>query len=372
MIPELNRACFVLVLSLNVGVALSGGDPVRIAPSSADPAAYQQVQVAEGIQAFLSPEGVTPIVSGNSVVIAGEDGALVVDTGQFPSVTRQHIAAIRRFTSKPVRYVVNTHWHPDHWLGNAEYMKAFPGVVILGTANTRQMADTKARQFITTGYAESALAYVKGLLAEGKHEDGSSLSPIEVGYYTCALQQFAAYRAELKAVKPVLPQVTFKEGLTLHLGGLDVQVFCPGRGNTGGDAVVYVPSRKTLVTGDLVVAPFPYASGSFIGEWIQSLKTLGALDVDILVPGHGPVMHDKVYLNRVADLLSSIQAQVRQAVDQGLALKATQQGIQVDGYRKAMCGDDPWRLFGFTGNFLRPAVERAYREAKAGPLQDEN
>ena len=372
MIPDLGHACFALVLALNTGVAVSAGGPVRTAPSAADPAAYQQVKVAEGIQAFLSPEGVTPIVSGNSVVIVGEDGALVVDTGQFPSVTRQHIAAIRRFTSKPVRYIVNTHWHPDHWLGNAEYLKAFPGVVILGTANTRQMADTKARQFITTGYADSALAYVKGLLAEGKHEDGSPLSPIELGYYTCALQQFEVYRAELLAVKPILPQVTFKDGLTLHLGGLDVQVFCPGRGNTGGDAVVYVPSRKTLVTGDLVVAPFPYGSGSFIGEWIQALKRLAALDVDTLVPGHGPVMQDRVYLNQVVDLLSSIQGQVRQAVDQGLTLKATQQAIQVDGYRKAMCGDDPWRLFGFMGNFLRPAVERAYREAKAGPLQDEN
>jgi glyoxylase-like metal-dependent hydrolase (beta-lactamase superfamily II) len=213
---------------------------------------------------------------------------------------------------------------------------------------------------------------VKDLLAKGRREDGTPLSPIELGYYGSALQQFQIYKPELEALKAVLPQVTFTEGLTLHLGSLNVQVFCPGRGNTGGDAVVYVPSSRTLVTGDLLVAPFPYASGSFIGEWIQSLGVLNAMEADHIIPGHGPVLGDKVYLNQVRDLLISLKGQTKAAVEKGLSLKATRDAIQLEAFRHAMCAEDPWRLFGFDGNFLRPAVERAYREAKDGPLRDED
>ena len=131
-------------------------------------------------------------------------------------------------------------------------------------------------------------------------------------------------------------------------------MFCPGRGNTGGDAVVYVPSRKVLITGDLLVAPFPYASGSFIGEWIESLKKVDALEAATLLPGHGPVMHDKVYLHQVIDLLESVQTQVRQAVAKGLTQEQTRKAVQVGPFRQAMGGEDPWRPFGFESNFLRP------------------
>jgi glyoxylase-like metal-dependent hydrolase (beta-lactamase superfamily II) len=360
------------LLVLAAGLPLRAGEAVRVAPSAADSSAYHLVKVADGIHVFLAPEGVTPIVSGNTTVIIGEEGVLVVDTGQFPSVARHHITAIRRLTSKPVRYIVNTHWHPDHWLGNAEYQRAYPGVVTLSTANTRHMADTKARQSLSPRYAEEALGVVKELLARGQRENGTPLSPIELGYYGTALQQFQVYKPELEAVKAVLPQVTFKEGVTLHLGGLEVRVFCPGRGNTGGDAVVYLPTRKVLVTGDLLVAPFPYAIGSFIGEWIQSLAVLNALAADQIIPGHGPVLSDKSYLNQVRGLLISIRDQTKEAVDRGLSLQEAQAAIQIEAFRKAMCGEDAWRQFGFDSNFLRPAVARAYREAKEGPLQDED
>ena len=102
---------------------------------------YETVTVGKGILAFIAPEGRTGTVQGNSVVVIGDDGVLVVDTGQFPVLARRMIADIRKVTDKPVRVVVNTHWHGDHLLGNAEYRRAFPGVAIVNHAETRRLCE---------------------------------------------------------------------------------------------------------------------------------------------------------------------------------------------------------------------------------------
>src|SRR5438105_1343637 len=78
--------------------------------------AYDTVDLAPGIRGYFPQRTDTPMVSGNSIAIAGDDAVLVVDSGHFPAATRRMIADIRAWAGpkKPVRYLVNTHWHPDH------------------------------------------------------------------------------------------------------------------------------------------------------------------------------------------------------------------------------------------------------------------
>src|SRR5262245_699024 len=97
--------------------------------------------VADGIYAFVSPEPKTGFVQGNCVAVVGDDGVLVVDSGQYPALTRRMIDEIRKRTSAPVRFLVNTHWHGDHLLGNGQYREAFPGVAILGHTVTRRLME---------------------------------------------------------------------------------------------------------------------------------------------------------------------------------------------------------------------------------------
>ncbi|HUK64550.1 MAG TPA: MBL fold metallo-hydrolase [Dongiaceae bacterium] len=368
------------LLSLGALLGLAAGAAAVAAAQSTPPARplpsdfknWQTVPVAEGIYAFIAPDGVTPIVSGNSTVIIGDSGVVVVDAGQFPSVARAQIAAIRKLTPKPVRWVVNTHWHPDHWLGNGEYAAAFPGVSFIATRTTREMALTKALPFITPAYAQSALDMVTKMLADPKHPDGSPWTQGEMQYYSIALPQFQEYLPELKSVKPVAPNVLFTDSLTLVLGAREVRVMFLGRANTGGDAVVYVPDAKVLMTGDLVVHPYPYAIGSYIGEWIETMKRLEAIDAAVIVPGHGAVERDKSYLMMVSRLLESLQSQVSAAQKAGLTLEETRKKVDFSAMRTEFCGTDTWCTFGFDGVFVRPGVGRAYREAKEGPLKDED
>src|SRR6185295_3873479 len=105
----LRRRLLLLALSA-VCLGAQGGSTSPLTRS------YEMVKVGEGVYAFISEESLTTVVSGNSVV--GVDGALVVDTGSFPTLARRMIGDIRRKTSQPVRYIVHTHWHPDHLLGD--------------------------------------------------------------------------------------------------------------------------------------------------------------------------------------------------------------------------------------------------------------
>ena len=358
----------ILLASTSAGA--QSAKPLPAMPS--DFANWSTEQVAPGIYVFIAPDGVTPLVSGNSTVIIGDSAVAVVDAGQFPSVARAQIAAIRKLTSKPVRFVINSHWHPDHWLGNAEYARAFPGVAIISTRVTREMAMTKGLPFLQRKYRDQAGTTVKAMLASGKMPDSTPLTPEQVQYYRYALAQLEELGAELDGFTPVPPNVLFSDTLTLLLGGREVRVMFLGRANTGGDAVTYVPDAKVLMTGDLVVHPYPYAIGSFIGEWIDAMKKLEAIDATVIVPGHGAVERDKGYLALVSKGLTQLQTQASALQKQGLTLADARKKADFSALRTEFCGDEPWCRFGFNGVFVGPGFARAYRESKEGKLNDED
>jgi glyoxylase-like metal-dependent hydrolase (beta-lactamase superfamily II) len=139
--------------------------------------------------------------------------------------------------------------------------------------------------------------------------------------------------------------------------------------------VVLVPDAKVLATGDLVVNPFPYGSGSFYSEWLATLRKLLALDAQIILPGHGAVEHDDFYVKRLAQLLESLQAQVAAAIKAGLSLEETQKRVTLADTMQEFCGGrdfEEWCRTSFEHNFVEPAVARTFKEQKSGPLTSED
>ena len=327
---------------------------------------YRTEKVGEGIYAFISPEINSPIVSSNCVAVIGDDGVLVVDAGRFTTLTRRMIADIRKLTDKPIRYVVNTHWHMDHVMGNGAIQEAFPDVVILSTAFTRSGIQETAAANIQ-GMLQKGPGIVKdmdGLVRAGKRADGTALSEQDRKFLSAEKHDLELELSELKLVRSVAPSVTFDQGLTVHLGKREVGLMFLGRGNTAGDTVVYVPDSKVVMTGDLVVNPVPYSFGAYPGEWIETLKKLMAIDATSIIPGHGPVMHDWEYAKLVASLIEAVRTQVQAAVQQGLSLDDTRKRINLDSFQKRFVGDNPDRALAFKYFFVSTAIERAYQEAK--------
>ena len=96
-------------------------------------------KVAEGVYLFTTTPYADVGLSGNSVAILSDDGVLVFDSSATPETAATVLAEIRKLTDKPVRYLVNSHWHWDHWGGNQTYLAAFPGLQIITHEKTREL-----------------------------------------------------------------------------------------------------------------------------------------------------------------------------------------------------------------------------------------
>lgn len=328
--------------------------------------------VGKDIYGFIAPEPKAPIVSGNSVAILGSEAVLVVDSGHFPALTQRMIADIKSKTGKPVRYLVNTHWHDDHNTGNSVYAAAFPGVDIISTPFTRDAMNAytaKALQMEQAQYPKYP-ELVQKILQTGKHSDGTPLTEVDKVVFADLIDVVTKYLPQLKEARFLGPNVTFTNQLSVDLGGREVKVFWLGNANTAGDAVVYVPDQKLLITGDILVWPAPYATTSYIGSWVNVLDKLLAMDVSVIVPGHGPVMHDKTYMKTVRQLLVDLNDQVKQGIAQGLSLEQVKKKVTLQSYKDELTRGIPERVYAWD-NYFMPAVESAWNEQKGIPI-DEN
>lgn len=327
---------------------------------------YQAVQVADGVVAFIASESNNGIVSGNCIAVVGDDGVLVVDSTSFPSHARKIIAEIRQMTNQPIRFLVHTHWHPDHIAGDGEFRAAFPGVAIISTAFTQRAIAELAPKYIKSN-AEQGAAYGASLrkhVQEGKDDDGKLLTDADKKYYLDYANSIDFAVPEYKQYQTISPNVAFDDSLIVRLGKREVRLLFLGRGNTTGDAVIFVPDAKVVMSGDLLVAPTPYSYGSFLTDWIQTLAKVKALGATIIVPGHGPVEHDTAYLDLVSSALQSVTSQVQAAVAKHLSLEDTRKQVNLAVFREKFCGKDHDREIAFQTGFVDQAIERAYQEAK--------
>ena len=102
-------------------------------------------RLADGVYAIIHDDATDQWPHGNTGVVVSDDGVLVVDATYLSSRARGDIALIRRLTDRPVRYLVNTHWHMDHTHGNEAYRDAFPGVTIVTERRTREFSELNTR-----------------------------------------------------------------------------------------------------------------------------------------------------------------------------------------------------------------------------------
>jgi len=342
------------------------------AAAGATPFSYSRSTVAEGVYVFTEPAG-HAIVSGNTVVIVGDESVAVVDTGHHPGLTRRMIAEIRALTPKPVAFVINTHWHNDHVAGNAEYAAAFPGAKFVAHSFTARLLDTETRAFQSEtcqGFLRVQSKPLREALAAGLGLDGVPLTEARRKRYQRYVDEADTASAECLEFRYRGADLAFEDRVTLRLGGREVQVMYLGRANTAGDAVVVVPDANVVAVGDILVHPFPFALQSYIGEWAAVLRRIEAMKPEVLVPGHGPPMRDLGYLSDIAGLMESIDRQVRTAYRPGMSLEDLRKQVDVAEFRRRIAGDDVFLQVNFDAMIAGSAVARAWQEA-SGKLEPE-
>jgi cyclase len=331
-------------------------------------------RVGEGVYAILHddaivqwPTGATGWPHGNTGVIVGDDGVLVVDSTFLPSRARADIALIRKITPKPVRYLVNTHWHMDHTMGNAVYKDTFPGLQIVGPRASRDfIAFWQERwprfELRPDSGTRAEIKEQEGWLAKGQDGEGHPIGPESRTLLERVIAQAHDELAELPAAKVAAPDRVFDEELRLDLGGRPVEIRNRGRANSPADVTVYLPRERILFTGDILVHPVPYAMGAYPVAWLEVLRALEALPASAIVPGHGPVFRDGQYLRQVRGLMETTLARVKTLALEGRTLEQIKKAIDLQDLRAPFVkGDDPTAVFFWDDSIKDALVERAFR-----------
>jgi glyoxylase-like metal-dependent hydrolase (beta-lactamase superfamily II) len=330
------------------------------------PPSFEHTQLADGVHAFVFNNPLGPAVDGTSLVVINDADVLVVDAQNTQHSARAILAEIKKLTAKPVRYVVTTHWHGDHHTGNQVYEEAFPGIEFIAHPNTRLDIEGQHNPGMERfkQNVPSLIERYNQQLKDGKRSDGNPLTADDSTYLRESAVLIGWLGEDARAQRTVLPTITVDKELVLHRGKRRIEIKYLGRGNTRGDLVVFLPNERIVATGDLLVNPVPYSFGSYLGEWIQTLQAISALPVDVIVPGHGAIQRDRVYLEQVVALLESTLTQTKAAVAKGLDLAATRQAVKLDSLRLKFTRGERARERAFAAYFTTPAVERAFLEAR--------
>jgi glyoxylase-like metal-dependent hydrolase (beta-lactamase superfamily II) len=323
------------------------------------------IKLADGIYEIRHPDAPDTFPQSNTTVIIGENAVLVVDSCLLPSTAREDVEQIKKWTNKPVTYLLNTHWHFDHTLGNATYASAFPGLQII--------AQTSTQKTIAAWNPGAVIRYpqrgdrFKKVLQEGKYPDGTPLTEADRADYEKSLAGLAPVVSEFKNAVQLVPNVSFEKELRIDLGNRLLEIKHLGRGNTAGDTIVYLPKEKILITGDLLDHPVPYMFGGFPVDFVSTLRTLSQFDAQTVVPGHGDVLHGNSYILQSMELMQAVNAEVEKEVNDGKTLEEVQQQLpknfDVKAWREKFTGTDKDDS-GFFDQSFAGLVKASYNQIK--------
>lgn len=258
---------------------------VLFAAATIDDYAMQAEQVADGVYAVISPARDFPSVenkgwNSNAAFVLTQDGILVFDTGSSETIGKALLKTIRRVSDAPVRWVINSHGHGDHWLGNA----AFAG------ENPREMIASDT---------------AKARMEKDGHDWVERFSRM-TGGATGDFQPLPAKDAVSAAVER-------------DFGGVKVHLLFSNNGHSPGDIAAWLPQKGVLMTGDTLYTQRPPATfDANVPHWIEFLKTLSALQPKVAIPGHGPV-GDTQSVKDLHDYFDTLWKAVTQAYEAGQA-----------------------------------------------------
>jgi len=303
-----------LVATLVITLAIFCGTGMRLqAAEGAFPVvqgkAYKFEKVAEGVYYATGGAG------SNNIVIVNDRDVVLVDDGTTPAAARAFLEDIKLITTKPVKTVVNTHFHYDHTDGNSVFA---PDVQIIGHEYVRtailtlNVLDREPFKTSQSTRLQAQLASVRGQLTAAT----DAARKAELANQLAAAETLGE---QLKEIKPTPPNVTYTSKMVLHPGGHEIQLLFLGRGHTAGDTFVYLPQERIVCTGDMDEGSrIAYMGDSFPDEWIASLEALKKLDFALVLPGHGRPFRDKGQITAFQNYLKDLTAQVATLRKQGV------------------------------------------------------
>ncbi len=281
-------------------------------------ATHRFEEVSEGVW-HVSGTGAVHTMS-NAMVLVGEFDSLVVDSHVTPMAARALLESIPAITDKPVRYLVNSHYHFDHAHGN----QAFPsGIEIIGHEFTRAKLNGDIGNVLEESTFRSFSDSVPTLVAQLEEQVVAENDPRRRAELEEQLRVQSAYMEAIGEVVPTPPNITLDRTMTLFQavadGSREIQLHHFGRAHTGGDVVIYLPQERIVFTGDMMLPGLAYMGDGHVDEWPAALEGLKSLDFDTWLPGHGPVMRSREPIDNFQAYLRDLWAAAREAHESGVS-----------------------------------------------------
>ena len=332
---------------------------------------FEVHKVAEGVYAAIRQEPPGLTVNANSVFIINDNDVVVVDTTLTPGSAKELLTALRKLTNKPVAYVINTHWHDDHIMGNEVFRDAFPHAEFIGHQQLIEYLPStglsnREQAMGKHGYA-AFIGTLRERLARNESVFGGPMDDEERVTYASDIKIGERYVAENQGVEIVLPSITVTNRLKLRRGNRVIEIRYLGRGHTSGDIVVFLPKESVLIAGDLIIWPVPYIGSpqSHPGDWGRTLKRVISLKSDIIVPGHGPILRNDSYVNLMAQLFAAMEQQVKVAVERGEDLEQIRKSVNLSEFQRQFAGESRMRKLVFRNYVMGAGIEAAFRDASS-------
>lgn len=288
-----------------IGIGFIAAQDRRPSGTNYTGAAFTFNKITDGVYHAVGTGSI--VVMSNATIIEGDRDVLVVDSHVSPGGAWALREELKKVTPKPIRYVVNSHFHFDHSHGNQIYG---PDVEIIGHEFARQQMvagksmDSPALQFFVGGVPNQIAALEKRLASAADEKIKADLE-----------RQLAIQRNHLEgtnAVVPTPPTITLTHTMTLHRGAREIRLLHLGRAHTAGDVIVYLPKERIIATGDLLVEATSYMGDAFFTEWVDTIEALKKVDFDTVLPGHGQAFKGKTKLDHwqayVRDFWTQAQA----------------------------------------------------------------
>ncbi len=296
---------------------------------------------------------------------------LVFDTNGTPSAAEAVLAEIRKLTPQPIRYVVNSHWHWDHWYGTEVYTRGFPDVQVIAHEKTRMMMAGPTIEFNRPGLESQLPGYLKQLEQRVAKAEAATPPPPELARLKQSLADGRFFLDQKNSVRHTLPTLTFTTSMTLHLGGREIQVRHHDRAVTPGDTFLYLPKEKIAITGDLLVNPISFALSSYPTGWVKTLEYIDSLDAAVIVPGHGEPLRDEQLLHATLGVFRELIKRGAAAKARGLDPDIARAEImpQINELMVQITGDAAQANRAFETQLVDWFLHRVYDELN-GPLTD--
>ena len=278
-------------------------------------------KVAAGVFAALAKPAA--LTNSNAAIFVLSRDVLVVDAHSKPSAAASLIAQINKeVTERPVRYLVNTHFHWDHTQGDAAYKRANPHVQIIASDTTKQLLSQLQRDRL-----KESLDSVPGLIDAAKARLSRARTAMERDWVNEQLRQLAAYQAEMNSYPLELPTFTFARTHVIKDASGELELAFNGKAHTAGDIQVFSPAEKVVASGDAIIGFLPNLNDGYPRLWPTTIDSVAAWEFDKIIAGHGPVQHGRDRMSQFRNYIEDLTSHVERAKKAGTSLSDLQKTI---------------------------------------------